>query len=477
MWNWLKQILSSPVFEDEEKTRTANLLNIVLWVLIFVILMRSIGALLVPSTPTNLLVIFGIFIGIMAALLVLVRVGYVKVTGHILTSLAWIVVTLAIGTTGGLRGSSFWSYAIIILMAGMIMGGWAAVGYSALSIVAGIIIYDLESSGMLTSTPDTNLEAALANTIPRFITIALLVFIYDRGFRKALTRSRRNEQAMAEQAQEIAVFRALAQNAADAILMGTPQGNITYANPAAYAAFGYDNENQELVGKSIPDLLPEAEDEAARQATQSALQGETWRGEIKHQRKDGSVFEASDAVFPVWDDNGEQVTTANIIRDITEERKAQLEREQLQAEREQLQQEALDAQKQVIQELSTPVIPVLNTPQGGIIVMPVVGAIDSIRARDITRSLLAGISRHKARIVILDVTGVSLMDTGIVNHLSKAIQAAQLKGAQTIVTGISDAVAESIVDLGIDWSEITTLSDLQTGLIFALNKMDIKLSQ
>jgi rsbT co-antagonist protein RsbR len=68
------------------------------------------------------------------------------------------------------------------------------------------------------------------------------------------------------------------------------------------------------------------------------------------------------------------------------------------------------------------------------------------------------------------------MDTGIVNHLNKTIQAARLKGAQTIVTGISDSVAESIVDLGIDWSEITTLSDLQTGLVMALDNLGIRLS-
>ncbi|MCP4540417.1 MAG: anti-anti-sigma factor, partial [Chloroflexi bacterium] len=66
---------------------------------------------------------------------------------------------------------------------------------------------------------------------------------------------------------------------------------------------------------------------------------------------------------------------------------------------------------------------------------------------------------------------------GVANHLNKTIQAARLKGARTIITGISDAVAETIVDLGIDWSEITTLSDLQTGLKVALSSMGIKLTK
>jgi anti-anti-sigma regulatory factor len=138
-------------------------------------------------------------------------------------------------------------------------------------------------------------------------------------------------------------------------------------------------------------------------------------------------------------------------------------------ERERLQQEVIEAQKRAIQELSTPIIPVMER----IIVIPLIGSIDSMRARDITRSLLAGISEHRAKVVILDITGVPLVDSGIANHLNKTIQAARLKGARTIVTGISDAVAETIVDLGIDWSEITTLSNLQTGLTVALGSLGL----
>ena len=153
-----------------------------------------------------------------------------------------------------------------------------------------------------------------------------------------------------------------------------------------------------------------------------------------------------------------------------EERTAELERET--AERERLQQEVIEAQKQALQELSTPIIPVMER----VIVMPLIGSIDTLRARDITRSLLAGIREHRAKAVILDITGVPIVDSGVASHLNKTIQAARLKGARTIVTGISDAVAETIVDLGIDWSGIETLPDLQTGLVVALKSMGIKLT-
>ncbi len=70
-----------------------------------------------------------------------------------------------------------------------------------------------------------------------------------------------------------------------------------------------------------------------------------------------------------------------------------------------------------------------------------------------------------------------MVDSGVANHLHKTIQAAQLKGAQTIVTGISEAVAETVVDLGIDWSHIETLANLQTGMVAALNRLGLTLQR
>ena len=149
-----------------------------------------------------------------------------------------------------------------------------------------------------------------------------------------------------------------------------------------------------------------------------------------------------------------------------QERTAELEREQEESAR--LQQEVIEAQQRAIRELSTPIIPVLE----GVIVMPLIGSIDTTRARDVTRSLLAGIREHAAKVVILDITGVPIVDSGVAAYLNKTVQAARLKGARTIVTGISEAVAETIVDLGIDWSGIETLRDLRTGLQTVLSKAE-----
>jgi anti-anti-sigma regulatory factor len=132
-------------------------------------------------------------------------------------------------------------------------------------------------------------------------------------------------------------------------------------------------------------------------------------------------------------------------------------------------QEIIEAQRAALRDLSTPIIPVVEN----IIVMPLVGNIDSTRAREITRALLAGITEYRAKVLILDITGVAMVDSGVADHLNKAIQAARLKGAEVILTGVSDAVAETIVDLGIDWSSIATMRDLQTGLASAIERLGV----
>ena len=205
---------------------------------------------------------------------------------------------------------------------------------------------------------------------------------------------------------------------------------------------------------------------------------QVYEGQVKY--KDDTLHDIIFNKATILDAEDKVRGMVGVMLDVSDLRQAEAELKALNQEmekraeeRERLQQEVIEAQQRAIAELSTPIIPMMDQ----IIVMPLIGSIDSLRARDITRTLLAGITQHRAKVVILDVTGVGIMDTGIVNHLNKTIQAARLKGAQTIVTGMSDAVAEAIVDLGIDWSGIATLSNLQSGLMAALNSLGLKLSQ
>ncbi len=236
---------------------------------------------------------------------------------------------------------------------------------------------------------------------------------------------------------------------------------IMYANAAANELTGEADED--LLGRSISEFYTK-DGEREQILAEVEAQGNVNNWEVQGKQSSDTYFWASVFIRPLT--FNAETCLLEAYYDLTAHKQADLERAHLQ-------QEIIEAQQRAIQELSTPVIPIMDH----IIVMPLVGSIDSMRARDITRSLLAGIGQHQAKVVILDITGVPIVDSGVANHLNKTIQAARLKGAHTIMTGISEAVAETIVDLGIDWSEITTLSDLQTGLVFALRSLGVKLTR
>jgi ABC-type sugar transport system substrate-binding protein/anti-anti-sigma regulatory factor len=145
-----------------------------------------------------------------------------------------------------------------------------------------------------------------------------------------------------------------------------------------------------------------------------------------------------------------------ILQDLLESNKAQR----------QLQEQIIAAQQSMIQELSTPIIPISPT----ISVLPLIGTIDSARARMIMDTLLASVSTHRTKIVIIDISGVVVVDTGTAHYLLQSARGAQLLGAQVVLVGIGPEVAQTIVQLGVDLSDIPTYSTLQYGLEYARRK-------
>jgi len=123
-----------------------------------------------------------------------------------------------------------------------------------------------------------------------------------------------------------------------------------------------------------------------------------------------------------------------------------------------------------VRELSSPVVPVLQ----GILVMPLIGAIDSERADLLLTSLLSAIEKHRATYVIIDVTGVPLIDTHVAKVLLQAAHAATLLGTRPILVGLRPELAQTIVGLGVDFSSIITRTDLQSGVGYALDSLERK---
>jgi rsbT co-antagonist protein RsbR len=249
----------------------------------------------------------------------------------------------------------------------------------------------------------------------------------------------------------------------DQILATTPlssiewskDGSIVRWNPAAERIFGWTAE--EAIGRNIISLLvPDAQVSTAHEVARSVL-NDTSAASLRHEnvRKDGRILTCQWYNAVLRDEQGEVIGALSQIEDVTEELRAE---------------EALrESQDQLImslRELSTPLIPL----DAGVVAMPLIGAIDSTRAQQVIETLLDGVSSHHARVAILDITGVSVVDTQVANALIRAAQAVKLLGARVVLTGIRPEVAQTLVGLGVDLAGIVTRSTLQAGIAYAMDR-------
>src|SRR5580698_8613489 len=120
----------------------------------------------------------------------------------------------------------------------------------------------------------------------------------------------------------------------------------------------------------------------------------------------------------------------------------------------------ISKQQEAIRELSTPVLQVRER----LLILPIIGVIDSQRAKQLTEQLLRGIRTNRAKVVVIDITGVAAMDVTVANHLVQTVEASRLLGATVIVTGLSPEIAQTIVTIGVDLGKMNTVGDLQGGI-------------
>ncbi len=141
-----------------------------------------------------------------------------------------------------------------------------------------------------------------------------------------------------------------------------------------------------------------------------------------------------------------------------------IERQRVEEERARLSEEIIRVQDEQLAELSTPLIPLDDR----IVLMPLVGTLDSKRARRMIEALLGGLSETRPPVAIIDITGVSVVDTHVANTLVQAAQAARLLGTHVVLTGIRGGVARSLVGLGVELEGLTTRKSLRDGIAYAL---------
>jgi PAS domain S-box-containing protein len=255
---------------------------------------------------------------------------------------------------------------------------------------------------------------------------------------------------------ELRNFKALADYAPDIIAVSSLEGIITYVNPAHSHEFGTDGE---AIGKPITFFYAPETQQRLPEILHTIQTAGIWQGELLNQRYDGSTFLALSSGFLIRDADGNPQAMGAIVRNITDLRKSQ----QQQVE---LQQRIIDTQKNALRELSTPLIPIANN----VILMPLVGSIDSKRAQDIIEMLLEGVAHHQADIAIVDITGVPIIDTQVANTIIQAAKAVNLLGSQIVLTGIGPTMAQTLVHLGSDLSTIITRGSLQNAVRWVLSE-------
>lgn len=241
------------------------------------------------------------------------------------------------------------------------------------------------------------------------------------------------------------------------------QRNV-YENGQIGDMLGYDGEDLRDMGEIMLQTLMHPDDFAdlpqIHDKILSSQDTDVLVLDYRMRHKNGNWIWLRDHVRVfIRDQEGKVAQYMGAMQDISEQKRDEVERVALQ-------QQVIDAQQIALRELSTPLIPLTDD----VMIMPLIGTIDSQRAQLVMETLLEGVANYHATYVILDITGVQVVDTHVANALLRAAQAIKLLGSQTILTGIHPAMAQTLVGLGIDLSQIMTRNTLQAGIAFVLER-------
>ena len=268
------------------------------------------------------------------------------------------------------------------------------------------------------------------------------------------------EAALAAAQHKLGMYQAVLDSIPTVIYTSNLNGQIMLVNQAFAGWMGRSPE--EIVGQYQRDLFPpdqiaawKKEVDAVVSSRRPATTEETAPGEH------GPAVYISQR-SPLFDEQGEVYAIAGMATDVTELRRAQREREMFQ-------EQVIQVQQVALRELSTPLIPIVD----GVVVMPLIGSLDSSRAQQVIETLLSGVVHNRASTVILDVTGLPVVDTQVASVLLGAAQTVKLLGAEVVLTGISPEVAQTLIGIGTDLSSMRTPGTLQNGIAYALKNRSL----
>ncbi len=272
--------------------------------------------------------------------------------------------------------------------------------------------------------------------------------------------------AMKKDAETLRIFKAMADYSPDAIGIANPEGVITYANPAFQDMFGYGDDTLGMINVTL--FTQETQQQIVPTLLEYVLTKGFWMGMLTGLRKDGSAFPAQLSGFCIRDEHNNVLAMPAIIRDMTEMQQKEQALRASEDERKAYQEQIIEAQQAALRELSAPLLPISDS----VVVMPLIGSIDTRRAQQVMETLLEGVSQNRADVAIVDITGVQVVDTQVANALIQAAQAVKLLGAQVVLTGIGPTMAQTLVSLGADLSSIVTRGSLRRGIAWAMQGLE-----
>lgn len=232
--------------------------------------------------------------------------------------------------------------------------------------------------------------------------------------------------------------------------------NITYLNDHGLELIGHSNE--EVIGKKCYDVFNSSHCKTENcRLDKSMTTGERYTAR-NEANIEGKIIPIEYTTSPLLDNEDNIVGGLEFITDITDRV---------------LYENKLKEQSATIREMSTPTIKLWKD----ILVLPIVGVVDSIRAQHMMDSILNKILETSSKVVILDIHGVVAVDTAVANHLIKITKATRLMGCDCLLSGISPAVAQTIIQLGIDMSSIRSYSTLSDSLAEAFKLINMQVIQ
>jgi len=212
-----------------------------------------------------------------------------------------------------------------------------------------------------------------------------------------------------------------------------------------------------LMGKTDFDFFTEEHAKPAYEDEQKIMEtGRPIEGKVeKETHPDGRITWVSTTKVPRYDEKGKIIGILGISRDVTESKLWEQQRE-----------EKFESQREEILELSTPVIDVWER----VITVPILGSLDSERASRVSEALLTQIVEKRAGIAIIDISGISAVDSAVADRLIRTAKAVRLVGAEAILTGVGVEIAQTIADLGIDMEGLKTMSNLKDALKYVISR-------